>query len=293
MDILQLQTLQKLEKEQSFSRTSRELGVSQPTVTTRIKSLEDELGENLVLRTGQKAILTESGKLFLSYVNRALQVYQNGLDNLALQEKMISIAATPTINTYILPKMAMELYEKTPGFKWRFLTGSSTQIIQMIEDDIADIGLIRGTIETKHILCYPLFSEDLYLVVPSEHPLASVNCSLAIQDLSKENILIYQPQSDTVRLVKETFLKQGIFPNITMELEHVMTVKQMVLAGMGIAFLPERTVVQEIKNKQLVIVPLKGISLNRKVSIVVKKDSNEQVDLVLKMLIELFKKIKS
>lgn len=277
LDIQQLKTLQKLGKEKSFSRTSKELGVSQPTVTTRIKVLEEELGVDLILRTGKKAILTEVGDTFLSYVNRALQVYQYGIDGLSTVERFITIAATPTISTYIIPQKLGEIQQKEPNIKWRFLTGSSFEIIQKVQDEIADIGLIRGSVKHEDLNSFPLFLEELYLVLPCSHPLAK-HQQLEVSDLTNEKLLIYKRHSGTSNLIEEMFLKFGVNPNISMELEHVMTVKQMVLGGMGIAFLPERAIKKEIESGQLTKVKLEKASIVREVSMISRKNSGSKIE---------------
>lgn len=289
MDILQLQTLQKLAKEKSFSRASKELGVSQPTVTTRIKMLEEELGESLILRTGHQAILTPAGKIFLAYVNRALHVYRFGVDRLAMGGNVISIAATPTINTYFLPKKIAEIRKRKPEITWNFLTGSSSEIIKLVKDEIAEIGLIRGSAKDVEIEAKHLFSEELHLVLSNNHPLAS-RIKVNVKELQKENILIYQCNSETTRLINETFSKAGVKPKITMKLEHAMTVKQMVLAEMGIAFLPENAVTKEIETGQLAKLKLVDSKIVREVSIVFKKESNsEEIAHVINILTEIFK----
>ncbi len=290
MDFQQLITLQKLDREKSFSRTSKELGISQPTVTTRIQSLEKGLDESLVLRTGQKAILTDAGKKFLSYVDRALQVYQLGIDRVANLENTVSVAATPTINTYILPQKLKEVRKLDPKLKWKFITGSSPEIVQMVKDEISDIGLIRGTVEDGEVISNLLFEEELHLVCSRHHPLTHYE-TVAIHELSNESILVYRRLSDTYQLISETFSKEGVPLNVTMELEHVITVKQMVLAGMGVAFLPESAIKKEIESGQLVKKELETSKIIRGISIVLKKENVSDISTyVLSLLNEIFNK---
>jgi DNA-binding transcriptional LysR family regulator len=270
MDTEQLITLQKLGKEHSFSRASKELGVSQPTVTTRIKTLEEELGEILVLRTGQKAILTPAGESFLSFAERALKVYQNGLDRLYSKEKTIAIAAASIVNTYTLPPILKEFSKTYPDIKLRFLTGSTPTIIQMIKDEVADIGLINGGLLDKEVKCHRLYSEELYLVLPSRHALANKR-DITFKDIETENLLIFRRNTATFRLIEESFGRLGVKPNITMELGHAMSIKQMILAGVGIGFLPENVVKEEMKAGIVMAVRVENSPVIRDVSVVLKK----------------------
>jgi DNA-binding transcriptional LysR family regulator len=270
MDTQQLLTFQKLAKEQSFKRASKELGISQPTVTMRIKALEEEVGEILFLRTGQKAILTPTGELFLQYVDRALRIFESGMDIVKAGQgsNTLTIAGTAAMNTYVLPAKLQQFQRHMPELQWRIYTGTSDDILQMIVDEIADIGLIRGSLRHSNVYSYPLYPEELCLVMPPEHPLAA-QPSLDFTDLKQEPILIYRRSSETWRLIAERFLQAGVKPNVAMELEHVVAVKQMVLHGAGIAFLPEITVAENVKGGSLVRANLSGPPIIRYTSIVI------------------------
>lgn len=261
----QLITLQKLAREKSFSRTSKELGISQPTVTMRIKALEDEIGQKLVLRTGQKAVLTPEGEVFLSYIDRALKVLQSGVDEIAANEgqRILSIAGTSTINSFILPVRLQKFQRFNSGIQLRISTGSSNNIVKMVIDGIVEIGLVRGPVkEDKNILAYELYPEEMRLTARKDHPLAKLK-QVTYEHLKNEPLLIYGQNSATSAMIRDNFSKFAIQPNITMELEHIVTVKKMVLAGMGIAFLPEMSVREHLEAGQLQTIPLDGPSIRR------------------------------
>jgi DNA-binding transcriptional LysR family regulator len=272
MDIQQLITLQKLAKEQSFSRASKELGITQPTATMRIKTLEDEIGETLIIRTGQKAILTPAGEIFLAHIERALQVFQSGKDIMSSgdHDNTLTIAGTPTFNTYVLPKMLQSFHQLQPHFQWRINTGTTEHIMQMIIDEVADVGLVRDTITHPKVYSYPLYPEELRLIVPNHHTFAKKEY-VTIDDLKEEEILIYRRNSETWAMIQERFVKAGIQPKVTMDLDHIVTVKQMVLSGAGIAFLPSMATREEISEGLLSTVNLEGPPILRHTSIIVRK----------------------
>ncbi|GAB7388976.1 LysR family transcriptional regulator [Bacillaceae bacterium] len=272
MDMQQLITFQKLAREKSFKRTSKELGISQPTVTTRIKALEEELGETLIIRTGHKAVLTPVGELFLSYVDRALKVLQVGIDRVRTPEStdIVAIGGTATIITYWLPNELKTFQMDYPHFEWKIYTGSSEKVLQMILDGIVDIGFVYGGVEHQQVCAYPLLEEELYVIVPAGHPLGKRE-SIRIEELQNEQILLYRPHSQTWSLIQERFREAGIRPWIGMNLEHVVAVKQMMLANAGVAFLPESTVREELESGQLQKVRLQDSPIVRPTSIVLPK----------------------
>jgi DNA-binding transcriptional LysR family regulator len=260
MDTQQLTTLQKIAKEKSFNRTSKELGISQPTVTMRIKALENELGETLVLRTGQKAILTSAGETFLSYVDRALIVLQLGIDHITSGEELhtLTIAGTPTINTYVLPQTLKKFRSFFPDIQLKIYTGLSENVEQMILDGVADIGLTRSFVESKGIRTYKLYPEELRLIVHYTNPLVKLR-SISVRDLSQEKILLYRRYTETWSIINDRFLRVGIKPRVTMELEHIVTVISMLLTGAGIAFLPMITVKKELDEGVLKVIEIEDM----------------------------------
>jgi DNA-binding transcriptional LysR family regulator len=290
MDIQQLVTLQKVAKEQSFSRASKELGITQPTATMRIKTLEEEVGETLIVRTGQKAILTPAGEVFLKYAGRALQVFQSGKDKTASGDldNTLTIAGTPTFNTYVLPQMLKSFHRLHPHFQWRIHTGSTEHILQIIVDEVADVGLVRDTITHPKVYSYPLYPDELRLIVPNHHPFAMKEY-ITISELKEENILIYRRNSETWALIEERFIKAGIEPKVTMDLDHIVTVKQMVLSGAGIAFVPSMAAKDAISEGLLSTVRLEGPPILRHMSIIIgKRQPNIALSAFLRYLHDIF-----
>ncbi|GAX90368.1 LysR family transcriptional regulator [Effusibacillus lacus] len=270
MDTQQLLTLQKLAREKSFSRASRELGISQPTATMRIKALEDELGETLILRTGQKAVLTPAGEIFLSHVDRALKVLQSAVDRISAgpDGNFLAIAGTPSFNTFVLPEILQEFRVLHPDIQWQIYTDGTENILKMIADGIIDIGLVRGMVPNSTVSSFPLFFEKFLLILPNNHPLA-LKESVSLPDLQNEPIVFYRRNSDTWGEIEKRFLAAGVQPKITMELNHTVTVKQMLLAGEGVAFLPELTVKNELETGLLTAGRIEGPPILRPISAVI------------------------
>lgn len=272
MDIQQLVTLQKLAKEQSFSRASKELGITQPTATMRIQALEKEVGETLIIRTGQKALLTPAGEKFLSYAERAVQVLQSGKDHLMTDsmDNQLTIAGTPTFNTFVLPQLLQTFQNRHPKCQSSIHTGSTEQIVEMILDGVSEIGFIRDRVVHPKLFSYSLYPEELRLVVPITHRFAAQDY-VTLVELKHEKIIIYRRSSATWSMVQEHFNKESIKPNITMELDHIVTVKLMVLSGQGIGFLPTVAIKEELANGKLATVAIEGAPILRHTSILIPK----------------------
>jgi DNA-binding transcriptional LysR family regulator len=270
MDTLQLVTFMNIASERSFIRASQKLGVSQPAVTARIQSLEDELGVHLIIRTGQEAILTPSGEIFLSYVDRALQVFQSGVDRLNYERLSsgLRVAGTPTFNSYVLPEKLSDFYKEYPNIRLKVLTGTTQEILRMLQDEVADVGFIQGSMSSSHITTYPVFSEELNLLVHRDHPLFRRDI-IRLTDLRDEPIVTYRRGSHSWDLIEDRFKQEAFKPGQVMEMDHVSGIRQMLLAGVGVAFLPKRVMVEEIRRKQVKVLELEGPAIVRHTSIAV------------------------
>jgi DNA-binding transcriptional LysR family regulator len=248
-------TFQRLAREKSFSETAVSLGVSQPTVTLRIKEMEEQVGKLLVHRIGQFVALTEAGEDFLSYVNRTLRVLDEGKGKIqhlhTPSPPKIRLASTSSISGYLLPRFLNEWYQKFPETCITLCSCQTQDVLHMIKDGVVDIGIVRGTQFDAPLESDTLYYDPICLVVNPEHPLAmhSTDQAISIYQVRKEPIIIYR--SNAWKTMNEVFLSCGVLPRIVAELSHVMTVKKWVQSGMGIAFLPYSTVRVEINNKEL------------------------------------------
>jgi DNA-binding transcriptional LysR family regulator len=241
----------------SFSQTAVSLGVSQPTVTLRIKEIEDQAGKLLVQRIGQYVTLTEAGEDFLKYVNRILRVLDTGKEIVqrghTVLPPTIKLAAIPSISSYLLPQFLAHWYKRYPSSSITLCSGHTEDVVHMIHDRIVDIGIVRGTVFDSPLQSIELYHDPICLAVVPGHPLArQENRSISIRQLHREPILIYQ--SNAWQLVNRVFVSHGIPPRIVAELSHIITVKKLVGSGMGIAFLPYSTIRQELDKGELLMI---------------------------------------
>lgn len=265
MNIEHLITFQRLARERSFSGTAASLGVSQPTVTMRIKEIEHHTGKLLVQRIGQHILLTEAGELFLNYANRIILVLEAGKENAKerqTHQTHIRLASTSTICCYFIPLFLRYWYDIHPLSRVTTLSHRTKNILHMIQDGIIQVGLVRGESFPQPYASFTLYDDPICLVVPPSHRLATdstaPNNRISIFDFEKEPIIIYR--SESWNAVSNVFINHGLFPNIIAELSHVNGVKKMVETGAGIAFLPYSTVSSELGTRRLAALNIKEIA---------------------------------
>lgn len=274
MDIDQLTTFQILAREAHFGRAAAILGVSQPTVTFRIKSLEEELDLPLVKRIGPIIKLTDEGEKLLSYVNRLMRILQETKDQIhALKHSdapKLSIVGSSNINTFLLPDLLTEFKKRHPEWQLSIYTGTRKSIVEMVKDKICHLGFIRGPLADPELDYIPLIRDRIDLVVPNGHRLAR-HSSVSLKEIGNEPILSYR-FDPMIRIMFEQYsIETDNTPNIIMELENVITVKKMLLAGMGIAFLNQRVIKEELAQGSVVALPIEGSSIEKETGIIYVK----------------------
>lgn len=283
MDLLQLETFSHLVIQGSFIRAAKELGVSQPTVTIRIKMLEEELGLPLILRVGNKIKLTPAGQTFYEHVERSIRVLKEGVEQCSKerqkQQTRLAVAGTPHLCTYVIPKVMGHTYRTNPEWELTLTTGRSWEVTQMILDEVCDVGFINGFYKHHDVETISLFQDPFYLMAHPSHPLVQRE-AITLYDLSEESIFTYKLESNMSYMIKNLFRDIKIRTDILMELNDSYTMKRMILEGNGIGFMPWSGAEQDVQMGRLSVLPIElPTPLVREVNLVVLKKRLEHEEI--------------
>src|SRR5260370_3057667 len=146
MDIDQLLAFERIVREGSFSRAARQLDISQPIISARIQALEQEVGGALFVRGGRQLSLTERGESFLAYVQRALEVLNEGIEAARLSEEgqrgRITIGTVQSLAGGFLAETLVEFHQTHPKVDFYVQTGHSDQVVEMLYDGRVKLGLV-------------------------------------------------------------------------------------------------------------------------------------------------------
>ncbi len=234
-----------------FHRAARVLHISQPAVSARIKGLEESLGVELFVRNRRVLELSAAGRVLKPHAERVLctlTVAYEALQGLpSPREPALSIAASPSICTYLLP----EILGRFRGEQWQATvtvhSGSSKDVLRMVLDGNADFGftesVVRPEIETIN------FRQDI-LILTARSKLEG-NRSASLKEVAKWPLIFFDKGSDSWTATRDLFHDEGFVPNIAFEVQGVETAKGLVRQGLGHAFLPLLVVEQEIRERTL------------------------------------------
>ncbi|WP_017727779.1 LysR family transcriptional regulator [Halalkalibacterium ligniniphilum] len=278
MDLKNVYTFVTVTREMSFAQASHVLHLSQPSVTARIQSLEQELGKSLFIRSKRSIQLTKEGEVFLPYALELLEIESEAKEKLYsltdTLEGKVSIGATALWSVYILPSILGDILKKYPGIEVKVLTGNTVQISEMLTQNQVDIGLVSSKVKKQGVCEHRLSEYELAVVCSPEHSFASR--VIEVDELLRAPMVTYQQKSDAWTKIRKIYSEFGATPNVVMELNQIEAAKQMVSSSPCICILPIISVEKELEKGLLkkvevnnlppIIEKLSMISLEKKES---------------------------
>ena len=235
----------------SFNKAAEALYLAQPSVTARIHALERELNTQLFNRNGNKISLTEKGVYFFPHAQKILHSYHEakyGLQQVILPDELV-IGSALSISNNILPNILPSFKSKFNDVKIKIVTGHSRDILKKVINKEVDFGIVR-TETHPQIESIRLYNDPISLLVPPDHPFLKEE-TVTIEQVSKHPLIFFDYGSIDWLMILRLFSNNDVTPNISLEVNSMDTAKNLVKQGMGISFLPEHCVKQELENGEL------------------------------------------
>lgn len=266
----QLRTFRAVAEQLSFSAAASELRLSQPSVSYQVKELEEALGVSLLDRLGKRVRLTEAGEILYGYAQRTL----NLLDEAALvmeqlrgiERGSLRVGASPTVGVYLIPLALGAFKRHHPQLAVSLEIGNRGRLEERLRAGALDLAVMSGPFNDPDLESAPFMDDELVLVVPAGHPLASRE-SLSLRDFKAENFLMREVGSGTRLAVEQAARKANVTLNVGMELGSNGAIKHAVEAGLGVAVLSRHAIELERREGGLVVVEVAGFPVRRRWSI--------------------------
>ena len=247
----------------NFSRAARELHLSQPAVSMQIRQLEGNAGMPLFQRVGRGVTLTEAGRRLLecaSGIDELIQSASESMDAMrGIKTGTLKLGAVSTAK-YFAPSIVAAFSAQNPGIAVRFSVGDLPEITRQVSDgeiDLVITGLMPKGIDT---LARAFARHPYAIIAAPSHPLAKRR-KIALKDLEGERILTRQRTATTGMLMDKFFRKHAVRYRSFMESTSNETIKQSVIAGLGISFLSLHTASLELSTGKLVVLDVKGLPI--------------------------------
>jgi DNA-binding transcriptional LysR family regulator len=262
MRLEQLEALVEVARRGSVSRAAEALYVTQPSLTARLKALEQELDAKLFIRSQRGMRLSDAGRAFLPFAERTLDTISGGrrlLAELARGEGgQLALGAAPAVSTYVLPRILTRFHRTHPKVSLAVRTGHSEEVLELVLRELVQIGLGRS-LRHPDVEAIPLYEDELVLVVDPKHPFAE-QTTIGPDELVEVQLILFDRTSSYRRLTSEFFESVGAVPRGVMELDNIDAAKKMVEQGLGVAFIPHTAVASELERGTLKVVTLAGAS---------------------------------
>jgi LysR family transcriptional regulator, low CO2-responsive transcriptional regulator len=250
----------------SFVRTSEQLHLTQAAVSLQIKRLEEIAGVALFERRGKRQVLTEAGAQLLRYAQEILDALKDAEDAISALKGLtggrISVGVVSTAK-YFAPALIARFQRRYPGVRASLSVNNREIVVRELEKneiDVAIMGLPPQRIETKAM---PFADHPLVVIAPPSHPLAAAR-RIPLKSLADETFLVREQGSGTRSSMERFFAERGFVPKIGNVMSSNETIKQAVMADMGLAFISRHTIGFELQMGRLVELDIVGLPLMRR-----------------------------
>lgn len=274
MDFDQLETFLEVARNLSFSRAAERRFRTQPAISAQIRSMEEEVGAKLLDRTGGKVSVTAAGKVFLSYVESALEARRVAMRAVAEADRVpggeIVVAANEGSCLHILPEVFAEFKRSYPDIGITVKRSETREVLEAVIDNSADFGVAAMPITDKRITSVPIHKDELVLITPTGHPLAKYK-EIKISQIADYPLLL--PKMGRTRdSIGRMFDERNMKPNVSMELDSSELLKRFVSAGVGIGFCAYSNAIGDLRLGITAIIRLADAQIRRDMALVFRKD---------------------
>lgn len=259
----------------SFSRAAAELLISQPSVSIQVGELERQFGVELFEQAGKSVRLTEAGRVLDEYAARILALVEEtkrAVEEVkGLARGRLTLGATPTPGTYILPELLGAFKERYPRLDLVWRIAGPDRVQAMVLQREVDLGVIGWRVTFPSLEAVPMATDEMVLVVAASHPLAA-KPSVELAETLREPWVMCPRGSGLRDAVDEALHGAGVHVTPTLELESAEAVKQAVAANLGISILSRRAVDLEVAAGRLHAVPLRELRIERVIWLIYPRD---------------------
>jgi DNA-binding transcriptional LysR family regulator len=265
VSLRQLRVFEAAASSRSFSKAAEILHLTQPGVSMHIKELEANAGLPLFERIGRKLYVTEAGQELLARARdilRALKDAEDTLDGLkGLRRGRINLAVVSTAK-YFVPQLLAQFGRNFPELEIRLAVNNRNSVIEQLVANEVDLAIMGRSPDSLDTVAEPFAQNPHVIIAAPGHRLAGVR-RLAVEMLAGESFIVREPGSGTRQAMQNFFDDLHVVCNVGMEMASNETIKQAVMAGMGVSFISRHTIELELQTQRLVVLDVRGTPIIR------------------------------
>ena len=277
MNLRDLRYLVALAEHRHFGRAAEASFVSQPTLSTQIKKLEDELGVALVERTPRKVLLTEVGREIAQrardVLNEVEQIRAIARRTLDPESGTVRLGIFPTLGPYLLPHVVPRIRDRFPRLELLLVEEKSEVILKQLREGRLDAGILAQPIHDDQLHAEFLFEEPFLLAVPEGHAFARRK-ALDVDDLSDQSLLLLEDGHCMRDQALQVCQLSGAGEKSGFRATSLETLRQMVAANVGITLLPTLSIKPPVaRSENIHLLQFRGEVPSRRIAMFWRKSS--------------------
>ena len=270
-----LTTFLEVARQKSFSRAAEKLHVTQPSVSAQIRALESYLGHRLLDRGGGKVTLTGAGKVFQPFAEHSLSQLKHIRLTLAEMERLprgsLTVSANDSTALYVLPVLIGKFKKQYPKVALNIVRAERSKTLELVLNREVEFGIVSMPVRDPRLHVELIHEDRLVLVVPAGHPLTTIEAP-TLSDAAKYEFLV--PKEGRRReLIDHLFIQNKTARRIAMELDSSELLKRLIVAGLGISFMPRINVIDELKQGLVQTIHIAGVDIPRNLALISPLDS--------------------
>lgn len=235
MRLTQLRSFYAVAKTGSFTKAAAHLHVSQPTITTQVRFLEESYRVELFHRSGKRVQLTEFGGKLMQLAQQIFTLEADAVsllkDSGELRSGELHVAA---VGPYHVTKMLASFNLRYPDIKVSVSTGNSRDVLDRLLDYRADVGVLAQLVQDDRFLSVPFSKQPVAIFTSSDHRFAGRR-SIKLRELQGERMVVREQGSTTRKALELALQSADVQPNVVMEIASREVIREAVLQGVGVA----------------------------------------------------------
>ena len=261
----QLRVFEAVARHSSYSRAAEELHLTQPAISIQVRQLEHHAGLPLFELLGRKVYLTAAGRELRAYCLAILQQFREAEEALAALKGVrggkLAIAVI-SAGDYFFPRLLAEFCRRHDGVTVDLVVDNRVEVVKRLADNATDLAIMLRPPEASEMHAEPFAPQPQVIVAAPDHPLVRRR-RMPLAALAGEPFVIRERGSDTRISMDEAFAERHFKPRVAMEIKSFETIKQAVMAGMGVSFLSAHTITQELELGRLAVLRVEGLPVVR------------------------------
>lgn len=274
MDTRTLSCFVEVVRRGGFSRAGESLHVSQPAVSKAVKALEEELGQQLLVRQGRKVSVTDAGRLVFEGGEAVLAALRSIAEEVAevgaVRRGRVRLGVPPMVGGAFFPPVLHDFREAHPGVSLELREEGARRVEALVLEGELDVGATVLPTDVASFEVVPLMRDVLCAVLPPGNPLGRRR-SVALADLSRTPFVLYRADFALHGQILEACRREGFNPQVASESSQWDFMAAMVAAGVGVALLP-RTICRRLDRLRVRVVPLRDPVLRWDLALIWRRD---------------------